>query len=121
MDEHVTLKRQKIEKEIRDIVLSDNKAILRENLRRRRNKIGNVKKGDYVLLYEFFRHRRKERFEDGEFLYRIVEGRVMQVTKAGFFIDGVTDRGLHIREYINTAHILSGKVRLVRKEKDDRF
>ena len=121
MDEHLTPKRDKIEKEIREIVLADSRAILRDNLRRRRKKIGNIKKGDSVVLYEFFRNRRKERFEEGEFLYRIVEGRIIQVTGSGFFVDGVTDRGLSVREYVNIAHILSGKVRLIRKEKDDRF
>ena len=121
MADKLSVKREKIEKEIRDIVLSDRRAILRDNLRRRKMKIGNIKKGDYVFVYEFFRKRRKERFEEGEFLYRTAEGRVVQVTRSGFFLEGFTDRGTPVREYINTAHILSGKVRLVPKEKDDRI
>lgn len=119
MDGGKMTKRQAIEKEIRDIVLSDKKAILIDNLQRRHAKLGELKKGDRVLLYEFFKNRRKEYTDEGEFLYRIVEGRIIQVTHSGFFIEGHTSRGALIREYVNKAHVINGTVRLVAKEKKD--
>lgn len=117
METEKLTKRQAIEKEIRDIVLSDKKAILIDNLRRRHAKLGDLKKGDRVLLYEFFKTRRKDFADEREFLYRIVEGRIIQVTHSGFFIEGHTSRGALIREYVNKAHIINGTVRLVAKEK----
>ena len=117
MNNSKTAKRQAIEKEIRDIVLSDKKMILKDNLRRRHARLGNLKKGDCVTLYEFFRNRKKEFSDEGELLYRLVEGRIIQVTKSGFYIEGVSHRGALIREYVNKSHIINGTVKLAPKEK----
>lgn len=119
MDRDNLTKRQAIEQEIKDIVLSDRKAILKDNLLRRRARLGHLQKGDFILLYEFFKNRKKEHTDDDDFLYRIVEGKIIQVTRSGFFVEGRTSRGTSVCEYVNKAHIINGTVRLVAKKKKD--
>lgn len=112
-----SLKRQQIEDEIRGIVLSDGRAILADNLRRRNKRLGSISYGDTVLLFEYAGKKRKSPDTDGECLYRMIEGRVIQVTKSGFFIEGHEKKGRRIREFVNKAHIINGTVQLLLKEK----
>ena len=117
MKSNKELKRELIEKEIRSIVLSDSRAILADNLLRRKKRIGNIAVGDKVLVFEFLSNRKKKpkNFE-GEFLYRITEGTVIQVTPHGFFIQGVGHTGNKTREFVNKAHIINGTVQLLLQE-----
>ena len=116
MKSNKELKRELIEKEIKSIVLSDSRAILADNMLRRRKRLGNIKLGDTVLVFEFLQSKKKKdaAFE-GEFLYRITEGTVSQVTKNGFLIEGTTGRGHTTREFVNKAHIINGTVQLMLK------
>lgn len=118
MKSNKELKRELIEKEIKSIVLSDSRAILADNLLKRRKRIGNIAVGDTVLVFEFLANRKKKpaTFE-GEFLYRITEGTVIQVTKHGFLINGHGKGGNETREFVNRAHIINGTVQLLLKEK----
>ena len=117
MKSNKELKRQLIEKEIKSIVLSDNKAILADNLRKRKKRIGNISLGDTVLVFEFLQNKRKkDESYEGEYLYRITEGVVTQVTKHGFLIDGTGQTGKKTREFVNRAHIINGTVQLLLKQ-----
>ena len=111
-DKH-QLKRLAIEKEIRSIVLSDSRAILADNMKRIRQRLV----GDTVLLFEYIGKKKLSNDDMAEALYRMTEGTVIQVTKSGFFIDGVNGRGHKIREFVNKAHIINGRVRLLLAEK----
>ena len=115
-DKH-ELKRLAIEKEIRSIVLSDSRAILADNMKRIRQRLGNLRVGDTVLLFEYIGKKRLAPDDMAEALYRMTEGTVIQVTKSGFFIDGVNGRGHKIREFVNNALIINGRVRLLLAEK----
>jgi len=118
MKSNKELKRQLIEKEIKSIVLSDSKAILADNMRRRKKRIGNINLGDTVLVFEFLQNKRKkDESYEGEYLYRITEGVVTQVTKHGFLIDGIGQTGKKTREFVNRAHIINGTVQLLLKER----
>ena len=117
MKSNKELKRQLIEKEIKSIVLTDSKAILADNLLRRRKRLGNISLGDTVLVFEFLQNKkRKDESFEGEFIYRITEGVVTQVTKHGFLIEGTTQTGKKTREFVNRAHIINGTVRLLLKQ-----
>lgn len=115
-DKH-ELKRLAIEKEIRSIILSDNRAILADNIMRIKKKLGNIGVGDTVLLFEYIGRKKLSPDDMAEALYRMTEGTVIQVTKSGFFIDGVNGRGHKIREFVNKAHIINGRVRLCLSER----
>ncbi len=118
MKSNKELKRELIEKEIRSIVLSDSRAILADNLLKRKKRIGNITIGDKVLVFEFLANKKKKTAEfEGEFLYRITEGTVLQVTSHGFLISGIGHTGNETREFVNKAHIINGTVQLLLKEK----
>ena len=118
MKSNKELKRQLIEKEIHSIVLSDSRAILADNLMRRKKRLGNISVGDTVLVFEFLHNKRKKDASfEGEFLYRLTEGTVKQVTNSGFLIDGVGHTGKKIIEFVNKAHIINGTIQLLLKEK----
>lgn len=117
MKSNKQLKRELIEKEIKSIVLSDSRAILADNILRRRKRLGNIALGDTVLVFEYLQNKKKKDASyEGDFLYRISEGTVSQVTKNGFLIEGTTLRGHHTREFINKAHIINGTVQLMLKQ-----
>ena len=98
--------------------MADNRAILLDNLLRRKKRLGNLKLGDTVLLFEYIGKKKYASPEENDMLYRITEGKVIQVTKSGFFLDGLNGRGHKIMEFVNKAHIISGRVQLLLKEKD---
>ena len=115
-DKH-ELKRLAIEKEIRSIILSDSRAILADNIIRIKKKLGNIGVGDTVLLFEYIGKKKLASDDMAEALYRMTEGTVIQVTKSGFFIDGINGRGHKIREFVNKAHIINGRVKLCLSER----
>ena len=88
MKQNHELKRQLIENEIHSIVMADKRAILLDNLRRRKKRLGNLKLGDTVLLFEYMGRKKHASPDENDTLYRITEGKVIQVTKSGFFLDG---------------------------------
>ncbi len=118
MKQNHELKRQLIENEIHSIVMADKRAILLDNLRRRKKRLGNLKLGDTVLLFEYMGRKKHASSDENDTLYRITEGKVIQVTKSGFFLDGLNGRGHKTMEFVNKAHIISGRVQLLLKEKN---
>ena len=113
MNEAKLKKRQQIEDEIRSIVIKDIRAVLIDNLRRRNRKLGNISCGDVILLVEPIGKRIKSEEFDDDFLYRVAKGRVIQVTRYGFFIEGKSHTGRSTKEFVNKAHIINGTVKIV--------
>lgn len=106
-------KRQQIEDEIRSIVLNDRRAILIDNLKKRNSKLGNISCGDSILLLEPLGKATKTEDLDDDFLYRISNGKVIAVTRYGFFIEGRNRSGRSTKEFVNKAHVINGTVRIL--------
>lgn len=103
-------KRTQIERELHQIILSDSREILLDNLRRRRRHEFNV--GDIVTVVEWISGGYGKDNDLDRRIYRVTEGRVIQVTPGGYFIEGLSTRGKPARDFINRAHIINGLVRL---------
>jgi len=101
-------KRKKIEAEMREIVVHDSREILLDNLRRRRRR--EFSKGDKIRVVEYINPKSKN--SDVEFIYRISEGTVLQVTAGGYFVEGQNSKGRPVKDFINRAHIINGFVKL---------
>ena len=101
-------KRKKIEVEMREIVIHDSREILLDNLRRRRRR--EFSKGDKIRVIEYINPKSKN--SDVEFIYRISEGIVCQVTDGGYFVEGQNANGRPVKDFINRAHIINGFVKL---------
>ena len=101
-------KREKIEQEIRSIVLKDKYIILADNIRRRKRI--KLSAGDRVRLKECTLAARLKR--DGEIMYRVSEGTVLQVTRHGYYVEGRTEKGSPTKDFINKAHIINGAVKI---------
>ncbi len=101
-------KRKQIEEEIRRIVLSDQRDILIDNMRRRRRR--EFQAGDRVRIIEWLRSGGNERGADC--MYRVTEGVVVQVTGWGYFVEGISERGLPAKDFVNKSHLINGTVKM---------
>ena len=101
-------KRKKIEAEMREIVIHDSREILLDNMRRRRRR--EFSAGDRIRIVEYINPKSKN--SDVEYIYRVSEGTVRQVTPGGYFIEGENSHGRPVKDFINRAHIINGFVKL---------
>ena len=101
------LKRLAIEEELGRIIEKDKYEALAENIKNRSYE--EFVDGDHVALLEL-RYKNARDTHLGERMYRVRTGTVVQVTKSGYLIEGVSLRGKPSRDFVNRAHLINGTV-----------
>ncbi len=99
-------KRLKIEQEIHSIVMADRRKILLDNIKKRART--EFREGDKIRLEEWIGMQKLK--ERDRAMYRIFEGTVKQVTKSGYYVEGIAVTGVSVKDFINRAHIINGAV-----------
>ncbi len=99
-------KRLKIEQEMHSIVMADRRKILLDNIKRRTRP--EFKEGDKIRLQEWIGMQKLK--ERDRAMYRVFEGTVLQVTRSGYYVEGVAVTGVLVKDFINRAHIINGAV-----------
>ena len=100
-------KRSAIEAELAQIIKNDRDQILLDNLKSRYR--GKFAVGDRVVLREN-RYNSADPSVPSEKMYHVQSGTVIQVTKSGYLVDGVSVHGVRARDFVNRAHLINGTV-----------